>query len=170
MDKWAEIPGYEGLYAVSDQGEVWSLHRTDRRGALHAAQRISFNYRHKGGYIGVTLAKDGWKQFYLVHSLVLKAFIGQAPAGCEALHGPNPDRRDNRLVNLRWGTRSENQADRNEQGTSQRGEGNHQCKIPTFAVECIRNDNRSQRCIGRAWGISQQQVSKIKRNQRRAYS
>lgn len=36
-----------------------------------------------------------------VHRLVLLAFVGPCPPGCEADH-VNRDRSDNRLVNLRW--------------------------------------------------------------------
>jgi hypothetical protein len=45
-----------------------------------------------------------------VHVLVLTAFVGPCPDGNEALHFNDiPD--DNRLSNLRWGTRSQNNHD-----------------------------------------------------------
>lgn len=42
-----------------------------------------------------------------MHLLVLAAFVGPRPEGCESLH-LNHFPWDNRLVNLRYGTRSEN--------------------------------------------------------------
>jgi hypothetical protein len=42
-----------------------------------------------------------------VHRLVLLAFVGPCPAGHEVLH-LNHQPADNRLENLRYGTRSEN--------------------------------------------------------------
>jgi hypothetical protein len=45
-----------------------------------------------------------------VHQLVLEAFVGPCPPGMECLHA-NDDATDNRLVNLRWGTHTENVQD-----------------------------------------------------------
>lgn len=42
-----------------------------------------------------------------IHQIVLEAFCGPCPDGMEVLHG-NGIRTDNRLSNLRYGTRSEN--------------------------------------------------------------
>jgi hypothetical protein len=51
-----------------------------------------------------------------VHKLVLLAFVGPNPPKYECLHA-NGDPADNRLVNLRWGTRSENIQDAVRHGT-----------------------------------------------------
>jgi len=52
-----------------------------------------------------------------VHRLVLEAFDRPCPPGMEVLHGPG-GRTDNRLANLRYGTRSENLgADKHRDGT-----------------------------------------------------
>ena len=46
----------------------------------------------------------------LVYHLVLEAFVGQRPDGTEARH-LNDQPADDRLVNLKWGTSSENKQD-----------------------------------------------------------
>ena len=46
---------------------------------------------------------------------VLEAFVGPCPPGLEACHG-NDVADDNRLENLRWDTRTENQLDRVRNG------------------------------------------------------
>jgi hypothetical protein len=46
-----------------------------------------------------------------IHRLVLETFVGECPEGNEALHN-NGNYLDNRLSNLRWGTRSENSKDK----------------------------------------------------------
>lgn len=51
-----------------------------------------------------------------LHRVVLDAFIGPRPKGMEACHA-NGDPTDNRLVNLRWDTRSANAADSVRHGT-----------------------------------------------------
>jgi hypothetical protein len=67
----------------------------------------------KAGYARVDLMLSGGaKAKKLVHVLVLEAFEGPCPAGMECRHY-NGVRGDNRWpVNLRWGTKSENAADR----------------------------------------------------------
>ena len=51
-----------------------------------------------------------------VHRLVLLAFKGEGPAGSQARH-INGNSRDNRLVNLCWGTQAENEQDKHRSGT-----------------------------------------------------
>lgn len=58
----------------------------------------------KSGHVSVAVGKGNSRQ---VHALVLLAFVGPYPAGCEILHlDGNPT--NNTLTNLRYGTRSEN--------------------------------------------------------------
>jgi hypothetical protein len=62
-----------------------------------------------------------WKQGVLtgtrIHRLVLEAFVGPCPEGMECRHHPDRDPANNRLENLRWGTRTENVADMKRDGT-----------------------------------------------------
>jgi hypothetical protein len=57
------------------------------------------------GHMTVVLGRKAGS--YCVHALVLLAFVGPRPKGKETLH-LNHTPADNRLVNLRYGTRSEN--------------------------------------------------------------
>ena len=103
---WKPIPGYEGLYEVSDQGRVKSYRRYPE-GRLLRPGCMS------GGHVSVSL---GIKNSLCVHALVLLAFVGPPPEKHECRHlNGNPS--DNRLENLRWGTRSENIADAIRHGT-----------------------------------------------------
>ena len=95
-ERWKPVVGWEGFYEVSDWGRV---------------RRIVGQHR-SGGYPAVTLSIPGRPTKRIrVHLLVLEAFRGPRPYRCEALHG-NDIAYDNRAVNLRWGSRRENLADR----------------------------------------------------------
>lgn len=102
---WKPVPGYEGLYEVSDDGQVRSL--ISKGKILRPSTR--------NGYQRVGLSKEGKRTNFPVHRLVLLAFVGPAPEGAEACHW-NDDPLENRLTNLRWGSKSENTLDKVRNG------------------------------------------------------
>ena len=70
----------------------------------------------KDGYLKVSLRRDGMRYIRAIHRLVLETFIGPCPPGMETRHlDGNPA--NNRLDNLRWGTKAENEADKVRHGT-----------------------------------------------------
>jgi len=106
--QWKPVVGWEKFYRVSDLGEVLSI-----RGQRHLTGTAL-----PIGHLRVRLSAEGVRKSVLVHRLVLEAFVGPCPEGSEARH-LNGDPQDNRLVNLRWGTRSENILDQVEHGRHQ---------------------------------------------------
>jgi hypothetical protein len=110
-EEWRPVVGHEGAYEVSDQGRVRSLDhfrmQTGPHGELvqrfYPGKILRPSVSTKAGHVGVSLRR---KTFH-VHALVLAAFVGPRPVGQETLH-LNHVGADNRLVNLRYGTRSEN--------------------------------------------------------------
>lgn len=99
-----------------------------------------------------------------VHTLVLEAFVGPAPSNhmCRHLDGT---RDNNRLENLRWGTNRENVADRIRHGVpvGTKGELHPRAKLTVTDVVAIRaSDETNPKCAKR-YGISQHQVSGIRR-------
>jgi len=123
---WKPVVGYEGLYEVSSLGRVRSLERTcpcKPKGILRTRKvpaRIMTPVERLG-YTTVLLSKNAKKTKTLIHLIVLAAFVGPKPHGMQGCHG-NGVRSDNRLSNLRYGTPSENAADKNLHGTDSRGE------------------------------------------------
>lgn len=111
MENWKDVPGYEGLYQVSDLGRVKSARRKGSPGGLVKP------VKRPDGRLRVALSKQGRVTDFLVHRLVLTAFVGHCPEGKECLHyDDNPE--NNRLENLRWGTSKENKADGRRNGIS----------------------------------------------------
>lgn len=153
-ENWKPVVGYEGYYAVSDLGNVRSLHRSFKprlRGDLLTPGLTS-------GRLCVVLCKAGTKKTRLVHHLVLEAFAEQCPPGHEACHGPG-GALDNRLVNLSWGTPSKNQGiDRVRDGTSNRGTRQWRARLTEeIVLECRQRyaAGESQGTLAAEFGVSQ---------------
>jgi hypothetical protein len=112
-ERWLPVAGYEDSYEVSDQGRVRSLTRSVRCGSS-VGQILGRELKPfpsgKRQYPTVKLSRDGSKTAYLIHRLMLEAFVGPCPKGLECCHD-NDVATDNRLENLRWGTRSSNMLD-----------------------------------------------------------
>lgn len=120
---WKDIPGYEGLYQVSNLGRVKSLPRTARcmRNGKEAQRAVpgkilAAQLNYNGDHLYVTLSKEGKVRNCYVHTLVLTAFVGPRPDDMECLHGDG-DPTNNRVENLRWGTGSQNRLDSVRHGT-----------------------------------------------------
>jgi len=103
-ENWLAVPGFDGLYSVSDLGSV----RGETRIRRYPAGRILRPSKHPAGYSKVTLCRDGEHFQFLIHRLVLLAFVGPCPDGLEVNHR-NGIKDDNRLENLEYVTASENQ-------------------------------------------------------------
>lgn len=124
-EQWRDVPGWEGRYRVSDQGRVLSLSwRNTGKARVLDPRRPSAS-----GYPCVNLAGVPVP----IHGLVLAAFVGPRPSGMEACHA-NDDKRDNRLSNLRWGTRRENMADAERNGIRQRADRKRSRLLPDQVV------------------------------------
>lgn len=103
IEEWREIPGYEGVYAVSNLGRVKRLAGSKLgRGYILKEDRMLKPSPDTLGYMGVKLC---FKR-YSVHRLVMLAFVG--PALDKEVNHINLLRDDNRLVNLEYVTHKEN--------------------------------------------------------------
>lgn len=118
LEAWKPVPGYEGIYEVSDHGRVRSVDHVGRyrNGTRLNRGRVLRPDAKKYGHQYVNLSRDRRKVKAYVHRLVLTAFIGPAPVGTEGCHNDG-DASNNRLDNLRWDTHSENNRDQVKHGT-----------------------------------------------------
>lgn len=100
MSDWIDIPGFDGRYQVSAQGEVRSRAWGDWR-VLHPTLTTA-------GYPTVYLrTKEGTGRTHYVHRLVACAYLPN-PEGKRTVNHKNGNRADNNASNLEWATHSEN--------------------------------------------------------------
>lgn len=116
---WKPIPNYEGLYEVSNFGNVRSLDRVivGSDGVPQRFKGQTMPPRSNGSHFSVKLRSGHQKrEVWYVHRLVLAAFVGPCPEGMEVRHlDGNPA--NNSLENLKYGTVSENRFDSVRHGT-----------------------------------------------------
>lgn len=86
---WKDIEGFEGLYQVSDLGQVRSLGREVFNGKSFYqkhGQIITPSKNHPTGYLKVGLWKDGTHHNRYIHHLVFEAFVGKRDPKLELNH------------------------------------------------------------------------------------
>lgn len=97
MERWKDIPGYEGRYRVSDFGHVYSI----------AKKKVMQPERIWCGYERVGLVRDKHTKHMLVHRLVADAFV-MNPDGYTEVNHIDEDKTNNRADNLEWCSRTYN--------------------------------------------------------------
>ena len=98
-----DIPGYEGIYQVSNLGEIKSLSRVRFNGMGYCLTKDKLLKKSisQQGYYYVTLCIDKNKKNFNVHQLVAMAFLNHIPCGFNlVVDHINDNPLDNRLENL----------------------------------------------------------------------
>ena len=106
--------------------------------------------------------RDGGDRHVGVHTLVLETFVGPCPAGMECRHLDGV-KTNNRLENLVWGTRQENEADKERHGRVLRGSQQPGSKLTEADVLEIRHRSQVtvQRVLAREYGVSETVISMV---------
>lgn len=103
IEIWKDVVGYEGLYQVSNLGNVKSLNFN--RSGQEKLLKLSVNKFYT--YPQVKLYKNEVKKCLKVHRILAQAFIPN-PLNLPYINHINAIRTDNRLENLEWITHAEN--------------------------------------------------------------
>lgn len=94
---WRDIKGYEGIYQVSNLGEIKSIKKA----------RIIKGSLDSRGYPHIQLFKNGKMKCFKTHRLIAINFIPN-PDNKPTVNHKNGDRLDSRVANLEWSTHKEN--------------------------------------------------------------
>lgn len=165
---WKDIPGYEGLYQVSDMGRVRSLDRavaqkkTGKKNSGKVNRRIGCILKqtppHKG-YVSVILSKDGKRKRCEVHYLVARTFLGPIPSKHHT-HHQDGDSLNNCLKNLVYLSASYHGH------ITHRGENAHKARLTEIQVREVREmlaKGYTQKRIAQQYGVARSTIGEIKR-------
>ena len=100
MEKWRDIPGYEGFYQVSDLGNIRSIRFNKIR---------NMKSWDSHGYRAVELCMNNNRYTVGIHRLVALTFIPNPENKPEVNH-KDRNKSNNNVENLEWVTQSENVA------------------------------------------------------------
>jgi hypothetical protein len=148
-EEWRDVVGFPG-YKASNAGNII--------GPKGKILRPAPNHH---GYAVVALSRDRKHHSKLVHALVLAAFDKPRPMGLECMH-INNNRTDNRIENLRWGTRRENALQCASEGRLPHA------KFTWELASKIRTElvarKETQRTLAKRYGVGEHVISDIKKN------
>jgi hypothetical protein len=145
VTEWRPVAGYEGLYEVSDDGQVRSL---PRPGRLLVNRSYGGRVVMPGlsrGYKLIGLSRDGERRNARIHVLVAGAFLGPRPDGMDVCHNDG-NKANNAAVNLRYGSRSENSLDKRRHGTDPNFSKTHCPQGHEYDLLNTVFDKRGHRC------------------------
>lgn len=113
MAEWRDVPGYVGIYQVSDEGQV----RRVCEGAGRAKKGgILKGGKNRKGYLAVGCSKNGHTKTWYIHTLVCEVFHGPKPTPIHQAAHRDDDKDNNTKDNLYWATPLQNHADRRRNG------------------------------------------------------
>lgn len=176
--KRKDIKGYEGLYYVTDNGEVWSYDRkiieTTRKPYIKKARKLK-NSLKDSGYFGVALYKNKKRKDFLIHRIVATAFLKRNNNQNQVNH-INGIKTDNSVENLEWCTPLENTRHAINKGFFSKyltKKGLVKKKFLTTSdvlnIRKMLSNGEKQRLIADKYNIGQHHVSRINTKKRYAH-
>lgn len=170
MEIWKDVVGYEGVYQVSSYGRV------KRIGAAPGAQVgriLKLQFNPSNGGMQVRLCWHSKHTTEKVHRLVAEAFLDKPTPEHNEVNHKNGNRKDNRVENLEWVTRSENIRHSYDvlgrKRSDLRGEQIGNSKLTRKEVKQIRalysTGEWTQEELAEKFGVSQVLISKIVRGE-----
>lgn len=101
MEIWRDIPGYAGIYQVSNLGNIKRL--AGHNGRYSQSEHLLKTTIGKNGYLHVTLTKNSKCKCFAVHKIVALVFVFN-PYKFHWINHKNEIKNDNRAENLEWCT------------------------------------------------------------------
>ena len=167
---WKEVEGYNGVYFISNIGNVKSVDHycENRTGSGKQTGRTLKQQITRKGYSQVSLSNSGKRFKTGAHRLVALTFIPNTENKPQVNH-INGIKTDNRVENLEWCTNKENQIHAVKNGLTKcnKSEKHHNSKLTNIEVFEIRErikKGETQSKIAKEFSISSAAICQINLN------
>lgn len=110
IERWKDIPGYEGKYIISNKGRVMSLpfeRRNGTNGSYLNKEKVLTPQENNTGYYRVCLLKNKKRSHLYIHRLVAENFIKNYK-NSPCVNHIDGNKLNNNVENLEWVSYSEN--------------------------------------------------------------
>ncbi len=162
QELFRDIEGYEGLYQISNLGNVRSFKAVSKGGNLKPVYRK--------GYLTVTLRKNGVSKIHSIHRLIATAFIPN-PDNLPCVNHKDGNKLNNDLSNLEWCTYSHNNKHAYKTGLKNYaftgGENSANHKLTESEVKFIRENYKKNdaiyggRALAKRFNVSDSCISSV---------
>lgn len=155
-------PLFNGIFEASSDGRIRRVIKTrynQKLGEIALSGGPSYRYLKCG------LILNGKLKRFSVHRLILLAFRGPCPIGMEGAH-LNGNAKDNRIENLVYKTKLENEGDKTAHGTRPQGEHVSGSRLTAGKVRLIRSDLRRGIAaikLAEQYGVHPSTINQIRR-------
>lgn len=165
IEIWKDIVGYEGLYQISNFGNVKSLDRTivygENKGQYHCRKGQILKPSYSNEYQTVGLSG----KTFTIHSLVANAFIEKFESNLIINH-KDGNKSNNFYKNLEWITQKENIQNSIKTTNGNIGSNQKDAKLNDILVieikKLLEEKELSQSKIAKLYGVSPTTISEIK--------
>lgn len=156
-----DIPNYEGLYKISENGQVLGVKR----------KKFLIQQKHKHGYLQVGLCKNGIVVMSLIHRLVAKTYL-KNPLNLPQVNHKDGNKLNNHFSNLEWCDNSYNSQHAHNNGLRSHkvlsGENARNAKLSQTEVNEIRdfytNKLFNQKQLAYKYKVTQATISNVINN------
>ena len=144
-----DIQGYEGLYQVSNLGNVKSLPKGDGNGNRERLLKQEVISKNHTSYRRVTLSKEGKTKRFQVHRLVAQVFLPN-PSNLPFVNHVDNNGSNNTLSNLEWCTHEHNMQHSANQG--RQDESRYLGGVAAGAIKKTLSEISATKQIGQVYG------------------
>ncbi|MEM8781042.1 MAG: NUMOD4 domain-containing protein [Cyanobacteria bacterium P01_G01_bin.49] len=157
---WKDIPGYEGLYQVSNQGRVKSVARVikSKTGQTYwYSGKILTSGKTNKGYLKVDLKINGKTNSKNIHRLVAMVFVANKNNKPQVNH-IDGDKLNNNSSNLEWVTNLENRRHALKNNLQYTKIDSPDCLI---AIKVLKDRGLTLEEIGAIFGVTKTTISRV---------
>jgi DNA-binding transcriptional regulator YiaG len=144
-------------YYFTDNGKIFKENYKGTKGKIKEIKQTITNK----GYLRVKIIVNKKHKHICVHRLILIAFEGLSKNKKDECRHLDGDKKNNKINNLKWGSRKENENDKIRHGTHNMGTNNPRSVLTESQVKEIRTSTLKHDVLAELYGVSKSVISTV---------